>query len=254
MPVDTSSHIDHLLTSGRRPCCLVSTAGSPKSPRGLHCRGLGLDDTRLSTEGVPARRVVYTRLIGLGLLLTGMVLLNGCGHAGGRPGAATERTPFSSGGPPAALAGSLASYLLARIVLPSPAKPVGSLPPGTHGRLDRPAPSELSGPVVDRHRFWVVHESPAALLAFFARWRPSGGMFFSSGSEERDGRADYWTEEFAFPITARSLRAERLSVAIARAGAGGLAVRIDARVAWRVPRPGGSRVPRGANNSRLRSA
>jgi hypothetical protein len=157
-----------------------------------------------------------------------VVLLSGCGHTG----TPTSHTPLPASTPPAALAAAVAGQLIAEVTLPSPIEPLHTLPPGTEGRLEHPASSKSLGRVVDRHRFWAAHESPAKLLAFFARWHPNGGTFISSGSDERDGKANYWSEEFTLPPAAHSLRAERLSVAITRAGSLELVVRIDALVAW----------------------
>jgi hypothetical protein len=199
----------------------------------------------MSTEST-SMRAGCPCLTRLGCTLAAIVCLSGCAHAGARPSAVTEHMPLSSSSPPAALAAHVASKRLAHVVLPSGTKPLGNLSPGTQGLLSHPPPSEAFAHIVDRDRFWTARQSPATLLAFVTRQDSNGGTLLNSGNLDKEGHAYYWSEEFAFPITARSLRAERLSVAIARSGSREFALRIDARVAWRTPRPSDSLVPQGA--------
>jgi hypothetical protein len=219
----------------------VSILPMMRVPRGTTLlRVRGSNDLSPSTEGVSMRIAGCPWLTRLGLVLTGIVLVSGCGNA---LGVSRGRTPRVVTSEPAALAAHAASDLLRHLVLPPGTARLVRLPSSVQGLLSQPAPSEPFTHIVDRHGFWISRESPAGLLAFAARHIPDGARLIHTGNLERKGRAYYWWEEFDLPTKAGALRPQRLSFAVADAGSHGLALRVDARVVWHPARPGDSLVP-----------
>lgn len=190
----------------------------------------------------------------------GIVALAGCGH-GARAlgttatslvtGAPTDATVAPQQGQAASFIASVLAMRAGGALLTGQRLPAGvalraRAPGWTQGLLDRPPPAEAFAHSVDRHEIGVADLSANAMLAFVSAHPPAGGRLLRTGSDERRGRTHYRFVEYDVPSATRELGPQRLTVAVASDEAHELALRVDARVAWRVARPAGSTIPVGA--------
>jgi hypothetical protein len=134
------------------------------------------------------------------------------------------------------------AHLLRRVVLPPGTVRLAREPRGDLGLL-RHADSTPSGLLVDRHRFWLVHERLAKVVRFVAHHRPRGGRLIGTGTS--NGRHIPENKSFTFsfrPIPGRisSRGLEVTLVALPRHRTG---VRADAQDIWMLPRPQTEKVP-----------
>jgi hypothetical protein len=135
-----------------------------------------------------------------------------------------------------------AAQLLRRVVLPSGAVRLTREPRGDGGLLRR-ADSAPAGLLVDRHRFWLVHEPLKQVAAFVAHHPPRGGHL--TGKGHSSGRHIPANKSFTFSfrpipgrISTRQLELTLVALPHRRTG-----VRADAQDIWMLPRPPTEKVP-----------
>lgn len=150
-----------------------------------------------------------------------------------------------------------ARQLLARLRLPAGAQRVH----GAHALsppLQRPFQTPAVDNLLDMHRFWRVQGKPCKAMGWIERHQPAGSTRTSwagppGGPCQRipppqlplplrevapppPSVPAVWGAEFSFPAPRERFSLVALSVEVAAARGGGAGVRVDARVAWMIPR------------------
>jgi hypothetical protein len=157
------------------------------------------------------------------------VLVGGCG---GSDAQGAAHATAQSGGAETVLASAEA---LLRSDERLPASRRVAHPPSAAGTLlDHPR-GEPFAHVVDRHVFLLSHAAPTLLLHAFMRDAPPFARVLAGGSVRGRQGFKYWWEEIGVRSADGAPGPRRLSLAIARTGGETVAVRIDARVEFRLP-------------------
>ena len=166
----------------------------------------------------------------LGVTVGCSILASGCGSSDARGALhATSR----SGGSGSALT---AAEALLRSDERLPSSTRVARPPSTARQLlDHPL-GEPFAHVVDRHVFLLSRAAPSELLHAFAHDAPPSARVLAGGSLRGRQGFKYWWEEIGVPGGEGALGPRRLSLAIAPARDHMVAARIDARVAFHLPR------------------
>jgi hypothetical protein len=135
-----------------------------------------------------------------------------------------------------------AGRLLRRLALPAGAVQLAREPHGD-GSLLKQAGSLPSGLLVDRHRFWLIHEPLGAVVGFVDHHSPSGAKKSGMGTSGGPGVPANASTTFSFPalpgrMATRELEVELVALPHHRTG-----VRVDAQDIWLAPRPANENVP-----------
>ena len=143
--------------------------------------------------------------------------------------------------------------LLRHVALPSGAFRLAHEPSGDGGLLRRPQ-SAPSGLLVDRHRFWLVHEPLRQTAAFVAHHPPHGGHL--SGRGYSSGRHIPANKSFTFSfrpipgrISSRELEITLVALPHRRTG-----MRADAQDIWMLPRPPTEKLPAAVREIDIRTS
>jgi hypothetical protein len=141
--------------------------------------------------------------------------------------------------------------LLDSVVLPRGALQVSADPssPPRFGRRE----STLALPhVVDVRRFWRLPGTVTSAANWFQSHPPAGGRLMSSEAagtgRARSGRPrlsilTMWGGTYTFASAPPGLTAQQLTIALAPARGGGVAVRADGQAGWLPPRPVAEQIP-----------
>ncbi len=237
--------------------------GSHARPRLTHTHSC--KDERVRT---PAHLGEKSRGPLVGALLLGAVacaVVLGSGAASGTP-RGRRASPGAEPPSPAAnarLARDTAARLLEDVRLPAGAKRV-SADESVRSNLTGPASSpQHTAQLVGMHHFWRVREEPEAVVSWVEEHPPEGAKIITRGTSGKvsqppphslRGQAlrrwvrehtvtTEWDLTFAFPPVAERLATVWLSVSVAPRKGGGSAVRADAIVVWRQPRPAAEHIP-----------
>ena len=146
-----------------------------------------------------------------------------------------------------------AARLLLRLALPSRAVRLAREPRGDGGLLKQ-AQSIPAGPLVDRHRLWLVHEPLRRVVAFVDRRPPRGRRTSGTGSAGGTGIPANASMTFSFPALAGHVSLRQLEVTLAALPHRSTGVRADAQEIWVVSRPPSEKVPSAVREVDVRSS
>lgn len=135
-----------------------------------------------------------------------------------------------------------AAQLLERMVLPPGAVRLSGEPRGDGGLL-RQSDSLPSGLLVDRHRFWRVHEPFGRVSRFVAARFPRGARLSGTGRSGGRHIPENTSFTFSFPARAGRISSRQLEVGVVALPHHWTGVRADAQDIWIVPRPAREKVP-----------
>lgn len=135
-----------------------------------------------------------------------------------------------------------AAKLLERLVLPAGAVRLAR-EPRRDGGLLKSASSIPSGLLVDRHRFWLVHEPLGAVVGFVAHHVPSGARKTGFGNSGGPGIPANASTAFSVPALAGRISSRTLEVDLVALSHHRTGVRVDAQDIWVMPRPRSEKVP-----------
>jgi hypothetical protein len=145
-----------------------------------------------------------------------------------------------------------ASRLLRRMVLPTAAVRLSREPSGDGGLLQK-SDSLPSGPLVDRHRFWRVHE-PFPQVSQFVRARlPHGARLTGTGTGSGPQVPANKSFTFSFPALPGQISSRALEVELVALPHHWTGIRADAQDVWLVPRPSSEKVPAAVRVIEVRS-
>jgi hypothetical protein len=190
------------------------------------------------------RSVGMARLVLIARLAVALVAAGGAAGVGlaGRGLAATPIQPRNE-----IVANDDAVAHLGALSLPADAVRSMDEPAGDARTLANP----LSGPpatpnVVTYHDWWVLSESPAAVLQYVQAHPPPGGFQGISGASGGTGKPTVMGIGFTWPAIPGRLGTRQLLVEVVRLAGGSTGLRADSQVVWITPRPASERVPAGA--------
>lgn len=135
-----------------------------------------------------------------------------------------------------------AARLLRRIVLPAGAHRL-SHEPSDDGGLLKESDSLPSGPLVDRHRFWLVPEPFAQVSQFVHTRLPRGARLTGTGTSSGPQIRANKSFTFSFPALPDRISSRALEVVLVALPHHWTGVRVAAQDVWMVPRPAGEKVP-----------
>lgn len=145
-----------------------------------------------------------------------------------------------------------AARLLHRLVLPVGAIPLSREPQGDDGYLKK-VDSYPIGLVVDRHRFWLLHEPLRRAASFIEAHSPVGPRRTVTGYAS--GRHIPANKSFTFLFTALDGRisTRQLEVTLVALPPHQTGIRVDAQDIWIVPRPISEKIPAGVHEVDVRT-
>jgi hypothetical protein len=180
-----------------------------------------------------------------------IVILTGCGTEHVGPSAASVTSVVT--GSPAQRAADDAASILSRFRPPPGAVRTGRLPVSA---LDQPQSWPGAPHLVTRTAWWQATGQQWATLSWLLAHPPAGMTLTSTGGFRAQGTrvipvqlppgmklagAPFAT--FALPGIPQVLDIRQLQVAVAPDGAGRVAIRLDAQVAWLPPKPAAENIP-----------
>ncbi len=140
-----------------------------------------------------------------------------------------------------------AASLLVRLSLPADATDSPTEPAGDRGTLAYPFSGPPATPnVVDDRAWWVLAESPAAVLKYIAAHPPPGGRAVMSGATGGAGKPTVTATGFTWPPVRGKLSMRWLVIEVVGLADGSTGLRADSQVVWITPRPASERIPPGA--------
>jgi hypothetical protein len=132
-----------------------------------------------------------------------------------------------------------AAALLSRLRLPADAIRTASAPSGAVSSLAQAFGAPATPNLVDRHAWWAVPMTPAALLSFIEHHHPAGSKLEQSGL----GSTGPQMVGYGWPARRGALSTRWLVIETAALANGSTALRADAEVVWITPRPAFERIP-----------
>lgn len=135
-----------------------------------------------------------------------------------------------------------AARLLRRVALPAGAHRLSREPSGDGGLLKK-SDSLPSGPLVDRHRFWLMPEPFAQVSQFVHSRLPHGAKLSGTGTGSGPQVPANKSFTFSFPALPGRISSRALEVVLVALPHHWTGVRADAQDVWLVPRPASEKVP-----------
>ena len=145
-----------------------------------------------------------------------------------------------------------ASRLLRRMVLPTAAVRLSREPSGDGGLLQK-SDSLPSGLLVDRHRFWRVHEPFARVSQFVHARLPRSARLTGTGTSSGPRVPANRSFTFSFPALPGRISSRALEVELVALPHHWTGIRADAQDVWLVPRPSSEKVPAAVRVIEVRS-
>ncbi len=175
----------------------------------------------------------------VGALAGGVAVAGSATRPAGQPGAAGPARPRNE-----IAAQDDAAVLLGRLMLPPDARRSSVEPSGDAGTLAHPFIGPPATPnAIDDHGWWVLSESPAAVLGYIRAHRPHGGHPGMSGTSGGGAVPTVQGIGFTWPSIPRTLSSRSLVVEVVSLADGSTGVRADSQVVWITPRPASERIP-----------
>jgi hypothetical protein len=188
------------------------------------------------------------------VLLTAGCAAGGSGAASGshsqaRMLAASTRPPRVSRAPgPQTIsgrqAGSLASSLLARALLPRGAKARRGRAPTA---LNQPSDIQLGKPSIELHKLWTVAEPMSEVYRFWQGHAPAAMVWNGSGQSSDRGVVTQESTGYVLKRQPAGVNAATLGMSVAPAGPNASVIRADVQVIWYPPRSAAEYVPPGTH-------
>ncbi len=163
------------------------------------------------------------------------------------PPAAASRPRAAPAPAPRQRAIADAAAILASFAVPPGARRLPGAPAANGGALRQPLLVAAAANLVDQVAWWQVPGQPRQVLGWERAHLPRRFAFFNETTTD-GGPAlrPMWADELSLPPVPAVLDSRILLVEVADAGGGQTAIRVDAQVTWRQPRPASERVPSAA--------
>jgi len=162
-------------------------------------------------------------------------------HAAAAPTA--HARPAQSRAANRAAAVTAAMALVARTPVAAGARRLTAEPTGD-GRLLAHAPDgKASRALIDRHAFYVVHQSLRQMHRYYTRDRPAGARQIGTGSATGPGVPANLNVTWQWQPGKPGIISRQTLIDMVTLPSGATGIRVDAQVIYRVPRPAGEQVP-----------